>query len=179
MIETQSLILKKGRLEDWKDMYINLWRHKESARDMLWKPIYSEEEAVRRMKKNLMFMEEHEPSWFVYEKKSRKAIGFAGMEKISENVYEDTGIAIGPDYTGRGYGKEILLALVQEAVKKYGAEKFIGSCRRTNVASRKLQLSCGFTYIYSKEKVDLRDGQLYILDFYELNCKGHFTAQFI
>lgn len=167
MIETKDLILKKGELQDWHDMYVNLWSRDESARYMLWKPVCSEEDAVERMKKNLAFMEKHDLHWFVYEKKSGQAIGFAGMEQISENTYEDTGIAIGPDFTKLGYGKQILTALVQEAFHRHGAAKFVCSCRTANIASRQLQLSCGFFYTHSQKKTDPRTGEEYILDFYE------------
>jgi len=173
MIETKDLLLNKGKPEDWHDMYINLWRHEESAKDMLWKPVHSEEEAIERMKKNLAFMDKNDLSWFVYEKKSGQAIGFAGMEKIAEGVYEDTGIAIGPDFVRKGYGKQILTGLMQEAAIKYGAKKFVCSCRKSNLASKQLQLSCGFTYTHSQQKTDVRNGETYVLDFYErdLQCE--------
>ena len=44
-----------------------------------------------------------------------KAIGFAGMKEIEPGVFEDTGIAVGPDYVGKGYGTEILSAFIEEA----------------------------------------------------------------
>ena len=31
-LETKDLILKKAEFEDWKTIYYNLWRHKESAK---------------------------------------------------------------------------------------------------------------------------------------------------
>ena len=34
-LETKDLILKKAEFEDWKTIYYNLWRHKESAKYML------------------------------------------------------------------------------------------------------------------------------------------------
>lgn len=37
-LETKDLILKKAEFEDWKTIYYNLWRHKESAKYMLWQP---------------------------------------------------------------------------------------------------------------------------------------------
>lgn len=149
MIETRDLILDKGKFEDWKSMYKNIWSHDESAQYMLWRPVHTEEDAQERMKKNISFMEKCELAWFIYEKSSGEAIGFAGMEQISEGVYEDTGIAIGPAFTRRGYGKQILMALVNEA-------------------SKQLQISCGFQYTHSEEKIDVRNENEYILDYYEL-----------
>lgn len=111
MLETKDLILKKADFTDWKSIYKNLWSHAESAKYMLWRPIHTKEEAQARMHKNITCMMHNELAWFVYEKRSNEAIGFAGMEKIDCNVYKDTDIAIGPQYTRKGYGKQILQAL--------------------------------------------------------------------
>lgn len=168
MLETKDLILKQAEFEDWKSIYENLWRHEESAKYMLWIPTKSEEDAQIRMEKTIAYQQTHPYAYLVYEKKSGKAIGFAGMTKIAEKVYEDTGIAIGPAYVRKGYGKQILMALVHQAFEELGAEKFVASCRSQNDASRQLQLSCNFTYSHSENRVDPRNGNDYVLEFYEL-----------
>lgn len=169
MRETKDLILKIAEPDDWCDMYENLWHHEESARYMLWKPAHSEEEAKERMIKNIKYQKKNPLAYFVYEKKSGEPIGFAGMEEIEENVYEDTGIAIGPAFIRKGYGRQILMELVNQAFKELGAEKFVASCRSQNDASRQLQLSCGFIYSHSEKRQDPRTGESYELEFYELH----------
>lgn len=168
MLETKDLILKQGEFDDWKDIYENLWCHPESAKYMLWIPTISEEDAKIRMEKTIAYQQTHPYAYLVYEKQSGKAIGFAGMTKISEKTYEDTGIAIGPAFVRKGYGRQILMALVQQAFDELGAEKFVTSCRSHNDASRQLQLSCGFSYSHSENRVDSRNGADYVLEFYEL-----------
>ena len=42
-------------------------------------------------------------------------IGYAGMKETSKGVFEDSGIAVGPSYTGKGYGKQILCVLLNQA----------------------------------------------------------------
>jgi RimJ/RimL family protein N-acetyltransferase len=168
MLETKDLILKKADFADWKSIYRNLWSHDESAKYMIWRPIHTEEEAQERMHKNIAFMERNELAWFVYEKGSNEVIGFAGMEKIDDDVYEDTGIAIGPKFTRKGYGKQILKALYEEAFNNLGALKFVTSCRNENKASINLQLSLNFKYTHSIEKLDPRSKKKYVLNFYEL-----------
>ena len=164
MIETKDLILKKGKQEDWRDMYYNLWRHSESARYMMWNVTTSEEEAKDRMARTVVFESTHEYTWLVYEKKSSQAIGFAGMEEIEPGIYEEAGIAIGPAFVGKGYGKQILNALVDFAREKLGAKRFQACCRVENMASHNLQMSCGFRYSHSEEKVDPRNGERYVLE---------------
>ncbi len=169
IIETEDLILRKPEYDDWKSMYRNLWSHAESAKHMLWKPTESEEDARLKMERSVAYAEKHPEQYIVCEKRSGEAIGFAGIEQIGEGIFEDTGIALGPAFVGRGYGKQILMALVEYVKETYHATRFVCSCRRANVASAKLQLSCGFTYTYSEDKVDSRTGERYILDYY---CKG-------
>lgn len=115
MLETKDLIIKKGEQKDWKDMYYNLWRHSESAKYMLWDVTISEEDAQDRMARTVKFEATHPYTWIVYEKKSSQAIGFAGMEEIEIGVFEDMGVALGPDFVGRGYGKQIINAMVDFA----------------------------------------------------------------
>ena len=83
------------------------------------------------------------------------------MREAEPGIYEDMGIAIGPDFVGKGYGKQILNALCAEA-KKQGAKEFRCSYREKNLASKGLQDACGFEFAYkSEEKTDLRTGEVY------------------
>ena len=163
VLETKDLIIKKGEQKDWKDMYYNLWQHAESARYMLWDVTTSEEDAKSRMARTVKFEETHPYTWIVYEKASEQAIGFAGMEEIEAGVYEDMGVALGPDFVGKGYGKQIVHALVDYAREELGGKKFLLSYREGNEASKRLQEACGFVYSHSVEKVDPRNNQAYVL----------------
>lgn len=73
-LETKDLILKKAEFEDWKTIYYNLWRHKESAKYMLWQPTETDEDAKDRMKRTIAFEEKPENKYalFVYLKKTVK-----------------------------------------------------------------------------------------------------------
>lgn len=132
---------------------------------MLWKVTASEEEAQARMERTLQWQAAHPYAWGVYEKASGQAIGFAGMEEIEDGVYEDTGIALGPDFVHRGYGKQIVNAMVDFARDELGAKKMVLSYRSKNIASKKLQESCGFIYSHSEDRIDPRTGETYVLEF--------------
>ena len=133
---------------------------------MLWEVTRSEKDALERLKKTMVFQKYNKYAFFIYEKSSGKAIGFAGMKEIEKGVYEDTGIAFGPDFFGKGYGTQVLQALMEEAHAN-GAYKFVASCRKQNIASHKLQMRCGFSFSHEEERVDPRDGQPYVLVFNE------------
>lgn len=96
-----------------------------------------------------------------------EAIGFAGITKIADGVYEDTGIAVGPAFVRRGYGKQIVTALLEYCFWELGAERFVYSCRSLNLASHALALSCGFRRTHSETRTDPQNGSNYVLEFYE------------
>jgi len=166
MPETKDLILRKAVFEDWQAMYCNIWSQPESAKYMVWDVTESEEAAICRMERTIAFQAAHDYHWTVVEKASGQAIGWAGMAERSAGVWGETGIALGPAFTGKGYGTQILNFLTDYARDRLRAKEFVASCRRENLISQKLQLSCGFTYTHSEEVIHPRDGILYILDHY-------------
>lgn len=164
-LETPRLLLRKAVPEDTEHLYLGLWSRPEAARYMLWQPTATWEEAQRRMSRTIAYQQAH-LAWTICEKATGKAIGFAGITPLSPGVYEDTGLALSPDCWGRGYGREALEALTACCFHRLGGTALICSCRRENVASRRLQLSCGFRYTHSEERADPGDGAPYVLDFY-------------
>lgn len=170
-IETKDLILKKAVQSDWEAMYRNLWCHEESARYMLWTVTTSEEEAQDRMRRTIEFEKKEKYALLVYDKRSGQAIGFAGMREIEPGVFEETGVALGPEFVGKGYGKQILNALVEEAFYTCSAHKFLACCRTENIASHKLQMSCGFKLRYYEKKIDSRNGKGFIMEYNEKTAR--------
>ena len=164
-IETNDLIMKKAVFDDWKSLYRNITSRPESAKYMLWKIDDSEEETKDRMLRTLEFQKREKYALTVYLKTKNgiEAIGWASMRRVNLDVYEDMGIAIGPDFVGKGYGKQILKALCEEA-RKQGAKEFHCSYREKNLASKGLLDSCGFKFDYrSEEKTDPRTGEKYVV----------------
>lgn len=162
-IETENVILRKAAMEDWKSIYDNLWCHADSAKYMLWEPTTTEHDAKERMKRTLAFQKKHKYALFIYDKVTGEAIGFAGMRECEPGIFEETGIAIGPDYVGKGYGTQILSALISEA-RKNGGVRFLSACRKQNKASHRVQEKCGFVFSHDEECVDYRNDEKYVLE---------------
>lgn len=162
MIETENLILDKAKFSDWEELYRNVWSHPESARYMAWNISTSEEAAKIRIVKTIAFQKEHD-TYIVYEKSTGKAIGFAGVEKIGPSIYQEAGICLGPDYVGKGLGKQILQGLIRYCREQFGAKEFIYSTRDENKASILLAESFGFSRVSSTDKTDSEDGHHYKL----------------
>lgn len=165
-IETESLIFKKPVFEDWKSIYQNVWRHVETAKYMLWSVTNSEEEAQERMRRSLKYQNANDTAFFVYEKSTGECIGFAGITEVAPGVFEDTGIALGPQYVRKGYGTQIVRTLM-EMVQKKGGHTFLYSCRSENMASVGLQKKSGFVFDHSEQRIDQRDNTPYQLNFYK------------
>ena len=102
-----------------------------------------------------------------YEKEDSVPIGFAGMRETDKGIFEDSGIAVGVSYTGKGYGKQILSALLSQAFEELGAQKFIYSCWAENIPSNKLAESAGLKFSHSEEAIDRRSGGAITMNFYE------------
>ena len=134
---------------------------------MAWNLTTSEENAKIRIMKTIEFQKGHD-TYLVYEKSSSRAIGFAGVEKIEPYIYQEAGICLGPDYVGKGFGKQVLRGLIQYCKKEFGAKEFIYSTREENKVSNRLAKSLGFTMVSSVPKTDSKDGRSYNLLQYSL-----------
>jgi RimJ/RimL family protein N-acetyltransferase len=167
MPETKDLILRKAVLSDWQSMYRNIWSRPESAKYMVWDVTASEEEAVARMERTIAFQSARDYHWTVVEKSSGQAIGWAGMQQRSPGVWSETGIAIGPDFTGKGYGKQLLQFLTDYARDELEATEFTACCRPENIPSQRMQLACGFTYTHSETVLHPRDHVPYTVAHYK------------
>lgn len=164
-METLDLLLDKARFEDWEELYRNVWSRPKPARYMLWQVTDGEAEARARMERTLLWQRDHDV-WTVYKKSGGQAIGWAGLEEVSPGVWQETGIVLGPDFAGRGYGRQ-LLELLMNLARARGGREFRCSARAENTASQALLCSCGFALSGTERKIDPRDGTPYILEHYE------------
>lgn len=164
-IETKDLILRKAKQEDWKSLYYNLRCHEESAKYMSWTPDKSEQETQNRIQKTIINQSLFKYTFHVCLKQNNEVIGYANFARIDNTSYEDNGIALGPNFVHKGYGKQILNA-VAEQLKADGVKKLYCGYRQKNIASKMLQESCGFQYDHtSQELTDSRTGEKYYIDY--------------
>ena len=84
---------------------------------------------------------------------------------IAQNNYNIWRLMIDVRYQGKGYGKQIVTALLKQAFE-LGATEVAYDCFTQNVASKRLALSCGFAYSYSEEAELMKNGKKVILDYF-------------
>lgn len=164
-IETKDLILRQGAADDWQDLYRNLWSREEIFRYMFNKPCPDEETGRKRTMLYAEMHKEVKTEFFVCENASGQVIGIAGIKELKSGKWTITDIAHGPDFQGKGYGKQIVTALLNLAYE-LGATEVAYDCFTQNAASKQLALSCGFTYSHSEEAELMKNGEKVILDYY-------------
>ena len=174
-LEQPDITLRKARFEDWESLLRNIWSRPETARFMLWEPTFTEEEAKDRIRRTIAFEQKEKYGLIVSEKVSGQAIGWAGMKEIKPGVFEEMGIALGPDFTGKGYGRQALAALLKEAFEVCGAEKFLYSWWEENEISCRLQKSFGFAFSGKEERADPRNGAAYVMNHSVLTREQYFS----
>ncbi len=54
---------------------------------------------------------------------SGQPVGFAGFLEIEPGVYDDTGLALGPEFVGKGYGAQVLRELLRCLFQEMEAEE--------------------------------------------------------
>lgn len=166
-IETNHLRLRKARLEDMDAIWKNVWSDETIAKNMLWPPVKSREEAQERIVRTIAYQRKI-PAYFVCLKDTDEPIGFAGFKEEKPKTYEECGICIAANHQKKGYGKEVVNALLFAAFDLLGGEKFIYGCFQENTASRRLAESLGFHYTHSKPEVRAWDGYQYVADYFLL-----------
>ena len=161
-METRDLLLRKGVLADASALYRNVWSRPEAARYMFWPLTTDPKEAPARMARTVAFQAEHDV-FTVCEKQTGEAVGWAGLAERSPGVWEETGICLGPDFWGRGWGRQILTLLLSLAAQRGGRE-FWYSTRPENGASRALARSCGLSYVRTDRVSDPETGEIRVLE---------------
>ena len=168
MIETKDLILRQGSADDWQDLYCNLWSREEVFLYMFSKPSPDEDAARKKTAAYAEMHKEVKTEFFVCEKASGQAIGIAGIKELKPGYWTITDIAIGSDFHGKGYGKQIVSALLKLAFEEHSAVEVAYNCFSQNTVSKRLAISCGFTYSHSEEAELMKNGETVILDYYRI-----------
>lgn len=172
-LETKDIILGKARQEDLESIYNNYWCSETSAKYMLWVPQKNLEEAQDRLNRTINYQKDNF-AFFIYEKATGQAIGQVAMKEIEKGIWEDCGIGMGENFVGKGYGKQILTCIINYLFSELNAEKIICSCHPDNIASQKMQLSCGMKYTHTQPYTREKDNLTY-MSIYHSITKSEWT----
>lgn len=165
-LETARLVLRKARKSDLDAIWHNVWSDAQVAQTMLWQPTLTREEALRRMERTISLQSLHF-TYFVCLKETDVPIGFGGIREVAPGVFDEMGLCIAPAHQRKGYGKEMLEALVSLAFDKLGGHTFLYSCFRENTPSANLCKNLGFQYTHTDTGTRAWDGYQYTCDHFE------------
>ena len=112
----------------------------------------------------------------VYDKSTDEAIGFAGVKKVSDSDYAESGLCIARKCQEKGYGKELLLLLLSIAFDELHGDKFIYAAMEGNTVSINLCRSCGFVYASSKKVIRKWDNYEYVSEIFVLTAQQYFSG---
>lgn len=168
--EAEHIYLSKACDDDCEAMFNNIWSDEEISKYMNFKPIDNFEDAKEVLRQSIEY-QKNNMGYFVYLKENREAIGFAGIKRLSDGVYGESGLCIARKYQGKGYGKELLLLLQGIVFKELQGTKFVYACMRGNEKSKNLCLSLGYRYDRSETVVRKWDNYAYISDYYILSSE--------
>lgn len=130
-METQRLLIRKFKPEDWKDLYEYL-SQKEVVKFEPYE-VFTEDES----KKEAVNRSENNSFWAVCLKDTGKLIGNVYLAKGEFDTWE-LGYVFNGNYQGKGYATEAAFLLVDNAFKNENAHRVIAMCNPLNSASWKL-----------------------------------------
>lgn len=97
---------------------------------------WSEESILHDVKENVV------ARWLVMDDGEGRLLAYAGMWFVLDEAHI-CNVAVHPDYRGRGYGKQIFMAL-EELAKENSMSMMTLEVRRSNTVAQNLYHACGF-----------------------------------
>ena len=148
-IETQNLLLRDHKPEDWKDIH-QYAKVPEFSQYDFWGP-NTEQDSIDFV--NTMIDQANHDLRYKFDlaivhKESNKVIGGVGIRRITENsLVADLGYAINPDFQGKGFASEAVKAMFDFAFEKLNLKVIYATCDVKNIPSYKVMEKCGMTKV--------------------------------
>lgn len=142
-IVLKDILLRKAKFDDYVDLYNNYWSNKITTQYMLWQVSENLNEAKQRIQRTIDFQSKTPISFVICQKSNNMPIGLVGFKEIEKDVYEDVGLGIGTNYVKKGYGTQVLQAILKFLFENKNAKKVKTGAFKQNVASIKMQKRCG------------------------------------
>jgi [ribosomal protein S5]-alanine N-acetyltransferase len=145
MLETERLVLREFYDEDLPEFFAIRSSHKVMQyMDSFPHQSYNEsKEMIIQMEES--FREQTGINWAIELLTSRRLIGYIGLWRIMyDNVRAELGYSLHPDYWGKGYMKEAILAVIKFGFEELGVHGIEASVNPENRASIGLLKKLGF-----------------------------------
>ena len=157
LLTGKDIILRKAEENDYKSMLYHIWSDKDVYDRMLFQPNFTEEEALARCRRSILYQKDNF-AWFVALKSTNEAIGLCAIRENGAGHFEESGICVGKEFWGRGFGTEIVSLLLDLSFNNLCAEDFRYGFFSDNLRSEKLAKKFGFTYDRTEKMIRPWDG---------------------
>lgn len=172
----KRIVLRKARPDDLEAVYRRVYGDRDVLALMFMPPSPSREEAAARLARTIAY-QQGKPVYFAALRDTDEVIGLGGVREEAPGVYAETGLVIGRDQQGKGYGTEMLGLLMDQAFSVCGARAFAYYCVRENARSRRLALRFGFRYDSEAEAARDYDGKHFLVERYLLRRDEYFARR--
>lgn len=162
-VEGEHIVLRKAKEDDYRSMLKHIWGNEKVYQWMLFKPTYTEKEAIERCHRSIEYQKDNF-AYFVALKDTDEAIGLCAIRELEPGHFEESGIGVGSEFQGKGYGKEIVSLLLKLGFTELGAIDFRYGYFQDNIRSKKIAEYFGFKYDHTEEMTRPWDGSVKIID---------------
>jgi ribosomal-protein-alanine N-acetyltransferase len=134
IMETERLIIRKFKEDDWKDLYEYL--SQESVVKYEPYDVCNEDES----KEEAIYRSNNDAFWAVCLKESNKLIGnvYFQQQGPKEFLTWEIGYVFNPAYYGKGYATEACKRVLKYGFEELGIHRVIGKCNPENAPSWRL-----------------------------------------
>lgn len=148
-LETPRLNLRQLQMEDIYEYYERLFGDADVARFMLFEPHQDISESMADLEEKLAAYEEGKfYCWAVAEKEDDSLIGLIRLVRLDEASDTCSFVyMLGCNYWNRGYGTEMLKAVIRFAFEELDVERIVADHMEKNAASGAVMRKAGMTHI--------------------------------
>lgn len=153
-IETERLIIRKYKITDTEDMFINWASSTAVTRFLTWPP-YTRTADVRAYIKGRIeaYQSPECYDWVIEWKENHQAIGSISVVKYDENrLSAEIGYCLGEAYWHKGIMPEALRAVIRYLFRETDFECIEACHDMRNVCSGKVMEKCGLEYDHTERR---------------------------
>lgn len=147
-IQTERLILRRFKIEDWKDMQ-KYWVRDPNVQLMYCEPVYEAEDEIKGLLKE--YIEKYKSNenyrWAIINKKTGICMGQIAFFMVnSTNHFAEIEYCIGVKFQNKGYVTEAVNAILDFGFNTVEFNRIQISHRKSNLKSKRVIEKVGFVY---------------------------------
>ena len=168
-LETDRLNLRRLQMEDIYEYYERLFGDGDVVRFLPIDPHQDISESLAELERQIDRYEEGDYCWAVAEKDDDSLIGLVKLNRFDERNGSCSFLCmLGCDFWNRGYGTEVLKAVMDFAFRELDADRIVADHMEKNLAAGAVMRKAGMTHIATEEGKYTRLGMVQNGEVYEI-----------